>query len=269
MQSGGYMYNQVWSTTPVFRYNLWCDPQQLRVPWALHLPLQIFIKWRSTCGSLGYTVNSLWNLNLQPVSPPCNPPQGSVIFQGSFFFLYWSVVLPIEEPLDSWGPWIWLLEVILWNGCLQSWRFGSWFLLVCFSSKPIFVKWYENLSSQNLHPLEWNEIHHLWVCWTEEAVVSSRLLEEESPIATSEYTGRSLLQSKCSNSPWPIFSDEFASVFVWMQFAVIQNPRLHLHGALSRSWGGNSPLWNNWCVKNWVGAVFLKQGAPWSRPLFV
>lgn len=89
-----------------------------------------------------YTVNSLWNLNLQPVSPPCNPPQGSVIFQGSFFFLYWSVVLPVEESLDSRGPWIWLLEVILWNGCLQSWRFGSWFLLVCFSSKPIFVKCY-------------------------------------------------------------------------------------------------------------------------------
>lgn len=70
-----------------------------------------------------------------------------------------------------------------------------------FPSKPIFVKWYENLSSQNLHSLEWNGINQLWVCWTEEAVVSSRLLEEESPIATSEYTGRSLLQSKCSSSP--------------------------------------------------------------------
>jgi hypothetical protein len=126
-----------------------------------------------------------------------------------------------------------------------------------------------NLSSQNLHPLELNGTNHLWICWTEEAVVSSRLLEEESPVATLEHTGRSLLQSKRSNSPWPKFSDEFASVFIWMQYAVIQNPRLHLHGALSRSWGCNSPLWNNWCVKNWVGAVSLKQGSPWSRPRIV
>lgn len=70
------------------------------------------------------------------------PPQGSVIFQGSFFSPYYSVNLPIEESLDSRGPWIWLLEVILWNGCLQSWRFGCWFLLVRFSSEPIFVKCY-------------------------------------------------------------------------------------------------------------------------------
>lgn len=142
MQSGRYMYNQVWSTTPVFRYNLWCDPQQLRVPWALHLPLQVFMKWRSTCGSPCVHRELTMKLESATCLTTMQSPQGSVIFQGSFFFLYWSVVLPVEESLDSRGPWIWLLEVILWNGCLQSWRFGSWFLLVCFSSKPIFVKCY-------------------------------------------------------------------------------------------------------------------------------
>lgn len=86
MQSGGYMYNQVWSTTPVFRYNLWCNPQQLRVPWALHLPLQIFIIGQGRVTAHVYTVNSLWNLNLQPVSPPWNPPPGVSDISGKLFF---------------------------------------------------------------------------------------------------------------------------------------------------------------------------------------